>query len=344
MIPLCPRTTAVESSIRVAVVHLPETNDYPSRKLVIFEESPWGMGSSQFTIHDSVKEELEKAYTNICNALCEVDGIEDAGDYVEKIDQEDGASDFSGDVIEKFSEVPMRALTRAYPGGNQDIVIAELNPKLNTDPAYLNGGESEELGPLDYIAPVADEGAYTDDFVTACVNDWNNNNYGDIGKQVYYRRELLHELNNIGSTVEFTNINEYTYESDPPSVYRDIYFTNIYKFATNRGDDLNAFNSIKKASTDVFISEISQVNPDLVIGAFDQGVSDSGLFETLSPDPPNDGPEDLSNINVSDIHGEIYNVPEWDNARLVTTAHPGNRYEFYPPAGALADQEVARVV
>lgn len=326
-----------------------ETDGHPNHKLVIFEENPRCMGASQFTIHDSVKAELETAYQKIRETLGEEDGIENAGNYVEKIDQ-DGESDFSDDesdssddIIEKFSQVPMRALTRVYPGGNQDIVIAELNPKLNTDPEYLKESESEDSGPLDYIAPVADEGAYTDAFVEACVEDWNNNNFPKNGNHQRYQRKVLIQLNKMGSTVDFTNIDTYTYQSDVPDVYNDIYFTNVYKFATHGGGDLNAFGSIREHSVKHFINEIERVDPNLVIGAFGGGIT-SGLLEKISADPLTEGPENLSDVNVGVMHNEIYRVSKWDGAILVTAAHPSNPGIYDPPLDALTDSRVASVV
>jgi len=300
------------------------------------------MGASQFTIHDSVKTELETIYQEICDTLYQEDGIESAGDYVEKIDQ-DGESDFSDDVIENFSQVPMRALTRAYPGGNQDIVIAELNPKLNTDPQYFRESEPEERKPLDYITPVADKGAYTDDFVSACVEDWKNNNFGETNKRVTYRLEILKELNKVGSTVDFDDINTYTHSSDSPNVYNDVYFTNVCKFATPDGDDLDAFSEIKKQSAEHFINEIKEVDPDLVIGL---GNLIEEVLDAVDTNAITYEDTDAPDNQITDLHGHAWSVSDWSDAILVAGVHPGRWWlnSDGPPVDVLNTPRVADII
>ena len=276
------------------------------------------MQTSEFSLDSDIATELETTLREISNHLDKKYDITNAHDYVTRIAQMSD-TEVSQEKISMHKGLPIKVVTRAYPGGDQDIVISEANPTGNISSDSSSSVEDDSTPPVSHLAQPAKLDGYTDEFVSACVRDWSENNFGDSdgSGQITYRRELLREIRNAGDKVKFEDIDTYTYDSPHPRVYDDIYFTNARKLATPREEDI-INNGIAEESYQCFAREMEIVDPDVIIGLGNKPKDALNKAFTLNPltETTLEGVTKLHQSNA------IFRIPELDGAIFIPGVHP----------------------
>lgn len=271
-------------------------------------------------LSQELQEIHESFYRGATEILEREEGITNLFEYLDELRDDEYAL-----PVRKFLEATsLRAATRIYPGGNQDVIFASLNPRMDEKPG--NGVPSNTLKWLSqytdsvesYAAECAEEYHYN--YLDRSVPGNSKNGYHDT-------LDLLNEFGLV--SYPEGGRSEYLHHDNLCSVFSDIYFTNWYKFGTTDGAEVQKLpEELQEISSSCLSDELAAIDADLIF-AFGGDIQDqleSHVIEPLTEHAPEYG-----TVTSTKRHGYAYRVDIGGGTTMVTVNHQNlqgwNQYE-----------------
>jgi hypothetical protein len=258
--------------------------------------------------------ELRKAHQTFYDESLEIlreYGIGHLLEYLEHIRE----ADYSKSQKEFLRDTSPRAATRIYPGADQDIVFASLNPKVV---------EEAKAAPSDTLRRLSKHTNDIERYAIECAKDYQRN-YLDRsvkGTRKNGYHELFDLLNHVGLISYPENGRSgYLQNQYPSKVFSDIYFTNWYKFGTESESEKNNLpDEIADLSYSCLINELEAIEGSVVF-AFGDDIQ-SQLGNHVSQPLTEEAPE-YDDVTSTERHGYAYETDIAGGTTVITVGHQG---------------------
>jgi len=264
--------------------------------------------------------ELQDAHSSFYDQALEVlsdQGVNTFLDYLEFLRNDEYAL-----PVQKFlKQTSVKATTRVFPGGDQDLIFASSNPKLT---------EKDEI-PSSTLLWLSQYTENINEYASECAEEYQRNylNRSVKGTRKKGYHELLDVLNGFG-LISYPSGGraDYLKQECPGSVFSDVYFTNLFKFGTDDEWEAEQLpDELNQLSYSCLIDEIEAVEPKMIF-AFGDKIQDR--IGDHKPRPLTADTPDYDSVDSIERHGYAYEVdiPDETSNRasdrtiILTVAHP----------------------
>jgi hypothetical protein len=271
-------------------------------------------------------------YTDLLNSA----GIDSAAEYVNRAETD------SWDQPEDI-EIGLHSFFRCFPGGDQDIAMVQLNPKLKVSDANFVDGEynlynsagTAESPEFDTIASVAPN--WTAPWL---LKDSSNPMIVQLISALSDSGVLSTDFQSVDEYLQVERANEFkrTHSGgvDPSTgFFSDFYYTNWFKFATRNGDRIDALagsstispDDFSRLATETVIHELNTVNPDIVF------VCGADPWVSLRPEQLDDRlGREVDGSNVTSVEGYLFETThDWDIIPMAQKSYYDARNNAFDP-------------
>lgn len=240
------------------------------------------------------------------------EGIENAEEYLER---------YGSDSIPKLArELPAHIFARHFPENSQDIVISLTNPRTQSTAHHLTEGEAGRLAQAgmnveqrakisaNYL-PQYLERKYFQSLLKDIADASTDENLSEASSIEQYQQLDAAEAyrDEDGSGVDLDK-----------GFYRDIYYTNYYKLATDKGSDIPRWG--KNIARKAYFEELAIISPHVAfIGgymAWEATKRNFGDQLVAHSDP--------EGMTVSAVHGHLFKAPNYYVVPIAHISHRGN--------------------
>jgi hypothetical protein len=261
-----------------------------------------------------LREAHESFYSETVHVLEEL-GVENLYDYLNYLRN----SDYSLPEKKFLEGTSLRAATRIYPGGDQNIIFASLNPKVIEMPEKNQNSGAVPSSTLKWLSP------YTKDiekYAAECAQEYQYN-YLDPsvkGTRKNGYHELFDLLNDLG-IISYPNggRTEYLQDNSLSEVFSDIYFTNWFKLGTKDEQEAERLpDEIRRLSYNCLLHELEAVGGKLIFAFGDkiQTRLASHVIHPLTEEAP-----EYESVTSTERHGYGYETDIADGASVITVGH-----------------------
>lgn len=292
-----------------------------------------------YPLSQELKEIHESFYrdaTDILENQETQEGISNLFEYLDEL--RDG--DYSLPTRKFLEATSLRAATRVYPGDDQDIIFASLNPKIKEHPEETVDNP-EHYVPSNTLKWLSQYTGSIERYAVECAEEYH---YNYLDRSVTGTRKngyhgILDLLNEFG-LVSYPEggRSEYLSNDNMGSVFSDIYFTNWHKFATKDSAEIDELpEELRELSSSCLSDELEAIEGDIVFtfGSDIQSQLEEYVIKPLTEDAPEYG-----SVTSTQRHGYAYHTNIANGTTLVTVNHQSqgwNQSEDDDPLAQIRD-------